>query len=241
VCTASRGSPAATRDCRCPAATARLRPRASLLAGRCLARNHARTETGRDRSPSDGSLSARACAPLRRSRGDVRWRARVGRRCGRRQSARSNERRLISQGAHQVVREIFVKQYAHLSSGFTPELERGDGLFAANGEETVGETRRGYRRPQCSQQRPNRDPGANKHGRAAQNLRVAVNDWRFVGHGCLQPSLSMSAPGPGPSYHSHLYHPAADIVSSNRGLRPLDLLCHDGPARRPARREVCSM
>ena len=63
------------------------------------------------------------------------------------------------------------------------ELERGDGLFASNGWKLPEKVVEGIATLDVVEQRLNRDPGAHEHGRSAQNLRVAMYDWRFVGHG----------------------------------------------------------
>ena len=51
-------------------------------------------------------------------------------------------------------------------------------------------------------QRLDGHPGPDKNRSAAEDLRVAVYDWRFVGHGYLQPFVEYSAPASGRSGHS---------------------------------------
>src|SRR6476469_9985013 len=77
-------------------------------------------------------------------------------------------------------------------------------------------------------QRLDGHPSTDKNRSAAEDLRVAVYDWRFVGHGYLQAFVECNAPGSGPSSHSPLHQPAADIVPWNRGVRPLNVL-HPAP------------
>jgi hypothetical protein len=89
---------------------------------------------------------------------------------------------MANQGGHQVVREVLVKQYAHVSVALARELECSDGLFASDGRKLSEKFVQGIVALDVVEERPNGDPGVNKHGRSAQNLRVAVHDSRFVGH-----------------------------------------------------------
>ena len=110
---------------------------------------------------------------------------------------------MANQGAGQVVREILVKQYAHVSSGSRARARARRWLVRVERTETAGETRRESRRPRCSRT-------ATEPARGCRRTRA----FRSESQGrCVQTGVSLdmaicksfveySAPGSGLSPHS---------------------------------------
>ncbi len=125
------------------------------------------------------------------------------------------------------------------------ELKRGNGLFASNGRKLPEKLVQRVAALDVVEERLDRDASADEHGRSAQNLRVAVYDWRFVGHGYLRASLSLALGKRAwlrPVVSLPLHQSAAHIVPWNRGLGSLNVF---DPApvqfhRRPRERFVAT-